>query len=543
MALDLPEAPQVGRQLQPAGRVVRLAPGQQRAQVVELCGEQGITRGLLRPGQLCGQALALAHVPVEHLLLHRIHLPQLFKLRQAELTDRLQHAKPRRAQGVVRGRPHQHHRRTQQPSQDVRQLLGAEPQAIAGGDRALDGPPPQVDRQAHEHRLLDLTEQAEAPIDRSGHGLVVAQPAAGTHVQQAEAAVQPRRHVGQGARAHLRRHQLQRQRQAIQAAADLRQAGRVVRRQREPGAVLADALDQQLHRGHLAQLIGLRIGRAGHVQRRHAPHHLARDAQRLAAGVQQLQLRQRPQQPRGQIGATFHQVLAVVQHQQGVEAVKALVQSLQWRHAAVDAPHGIGQRLGQQGGVAQRIQGHPPDATGVLPANRFGQRQRQPCLACTACAHQCQATGRWQQGPRLRHRRGSTQQRCRRRGQPAPGAGRRHPGARWLGRRRIACSLLDQRRREAVAATRHRGDDLVAERLAQGADLHRQVALFHHQARPDQGQQFAFANDAIAAFDQGQQQVEGASAQGQALALQVDTALRWPDQDRAHHELTMHAKV
>ena len=53
----------------------------------------------------------------------------------------------------------------------------------------------------------------------------------------------------------------------------------------------------------------------GMLERRHIEHRFARDAQRLPAGRQDMQVRAATQQSLDQLGAGFDQVLAVVQHQ------------------------------------------------------------------------------------------------------------------------------------------------------------------------------------------------------------------------------------
>jgi hypothetical protein len=89
-----------------------------------------------------------------------------------------------------------------------------------------------------------------------------------------------------------------------------------------------------------------------------------------------------------------------------------------------------------------------------------------------------------------------------------------------VGRRR-------DRQREAIPAPGHRAHGRSAEQLAQVRDLHAQVVFFHHQAGPDLGQQFVLADDAVAAFDEHQQQVEGARAQRHRLAaVQHNTLIR-----------------
>jgi hypothetical protein len=84
--------------------------------------------------------------------------------------------------------------------------------------------------------------------------------------------------------------------------------------------------------------------------------------------------------------------------------------------------------------------------------------------------------------------------------------------ARLAGRRRRGLGKLD-RQREAIAATRYRGDGGRPEHLAQRDDLHLQVVLLDHEVRPYALHQLALGYRAIVAVDQRQQHVERAAAE------------------------------
>jgi len=72
------------------------------------------------------------------------------------------------------------------------------------------------------------------------------------------------------------------------------------------------------------------------------------------------------------------------------------------------------------------------------------------------------------------------------------------------GGRRVAL----QPRREAVAFPRDGCDRLRAECLAQGADLHLEVVLLHHQPRPGDLEQLVLGDQPVAAFYQRHQHIE-----------------------------------
>jgi hypothetical protein len=85
--------------------------------------------------------------------------------------------------------------------------------------------------------------------------------------------------------------------------------------------------------------------------------------------------------------------------------------------------------------------------------------------------------------------------------------------------------------REPVAAAGDGGDRVRPEQLAQAADLHLQVVLLHHQARPHHVEQFVLGHHAVAPFVQRQQQVEGTRAEGGRLAAHEQLALGGADLD------------
>ena len=70
---------------------------------------------------------------------------------------------------------------------------------------------------------------------------------------------------------------------------------------------------------------------------------------------------------------------------------------------------------------------------------------------------------------------------------------------------------------------------ILTEDLAQGADLHLQVVLFHNQPGPDQVKQFVLRDRPVAPFDQRQQHVKGARAQRCWVPIDQQLSLGWPD--------------
>jgi hypothetical protein len=73
--------------------------------------------------------------------------------------------------------------------------------------------------------------------------------------------------------------------------------------------------------------------------------------------------------------------------------------------------------------------------------------------------------------------------------------------------------------REPVAAAGQGGNGLGAQELPQRRDLHLEVVLLDHDARPDERQQLVLAHDARAVLDQCDQQVERARPERRRRAI------------------------
>ena len=85
--------------------------------------------------------------------------------------------------------------------------------------------------------------------------------------------------------------------------------------------------------------------------------------------------------------------------------------------------------------------------------------------------------------------------------------------------------LGEQARGEAVAAAGDGRDRVGTEQLAQRRDLHLEVVLLDDEPRPDQVEQLALGDDAVAALEQREQQVERARAERRRLAGDRQLAL------------------
>ena len=78
---------------------------------------------------------------------------------------------------------------------------------------------------------------------------------------------------------------------------------------------------------------------------------------------------------------------------------------------------------------------------------------------------------------------------------------------------------IDRRRGEPIAPAGDRRDASGTQQLAQIADLHREVALFDNESRPDKIEQLVLCHDPVAMFDQRHQKVEGTRSQSRELTV------------------------
>ncbi len=202
-------------------------------------------------------------------------------------------------------------------------------------------------RQPLEQPSLRLAELLVRPVDRGAQGRVAGGRAAARHRQQAEPLVEPRDDLGRRHRARAAGRELDRQRQAVQPPAQLADCGEVDDSVRRPRAV-----DEQ-------------VDGAARLEAAEAQHLLAVDAQRGAAGGEDVQVGAAGEQLLDGAGRAVDHVLAVVEHEEAAVAV---------------AQH-VGDRAGDVGVVRHRRQLAPPRIR--APA---GQLERQPRLARAAGA-------------------------------------------------------------------------------------------------------------------------------------------------------------
>jgi len=273
------------------------------------------------------------------------------KLLERELTDRIQHAVTRRC--LVQ-RLDEHDAGRDQGADCLERIKAVRITFEEGFDRferesADEYPEPP------EQALLGRSQQVIAPGDRRPQGLLPGGQVPRAAGQQRQPALEPcqqgrgRKH-GQASACEL-----DCQRQAVQAAADLGHGGGVGFGQLEAGPCIAPEADEQSDRRHGGE--GAQIKRdasLGQRQRRDGHDSLAADAQRLAAGRQHFQPGRELQDLLGE-RCRRQQLLDVIDDHEHLarseEGEQALIKRLRWRGRNAKLPgHGIPdqRRIGQR---------------------------------------------------------------------------------------------------------------------------------------------------------------------------------------------------
>ena len=184
--------------------------------------------------------------------------------------------------------------------------------SLRGFERAASG----EDRQTAEELLLGRRQQVVAPLDRLPKGLLALRQVPRPAGQELEGPFDPGEQLGGRQDLHARGRELDRERQAIEPAADLDHRAGVLRGQREVGPAGRRALDEQRDRRaiHQGRWREQRAGRRER-ERRDRKLLLAVDVQALPAGHEDRQRRAGVQQVLDERGRIRH-LLEVVEEQQ-----------------------------------------------------------------------------------------------------------------------------------------------------------------------------------------------------------------------------------
>ena len=267
-----------------------------------------------------------------------------------------------------------------------------------------------------------------APVQGGAQGGLPRRDVAAAGDQQRHRVVEPRHDARQRQHAQAGRGELQRERHAVEPAAqpgDVRgvAVGHGEVRPHQPRPV-----GEQLHRRAVGEVGGARRGQlGGHRQTLQPPGALPRRRQRFPAGRQDPQAGTGRQQLTRQGGAAGDQVLAVVQHQHPGPLAQARGDRLRQGAAGhLGHLHRTGHGGGQQRRTVELGQRHPPGRQPGLGGEPVPHGVRQPGLAAAARAHQAQQPGPADGGEQGRHLRLAPDEPGQRRGRP----GRRDSGRR-----------------------------------------------------------------------------------------------------------------
>ena len=241
--------------------------------------------------------------------------------------------------------------------------------------------------------LLDA-EQLIAPRDSRPQRLVPRQGGLAAAGEQSKAITQPRSNLLDGEDLHPHGGQFERQRYAVQAAADLGDALRVGCIDAELRIDPPGAIHEQPHGlgGRDRLVIGRR--RRRHGERPQRDHLLPGNAQALAAGHDEPQFGARRQQCLCDLRRGPDHVLAVVEHDQHAPLADMLRDPAgKWRarRLADSECRRDGQR--QTVGVLQRCQVHEPHAIGIGRQQVLGELECEARLAATADSRERQEPG------------------------------------------------------------------------------------------------------------------------------------------------------
>ena len=229
------------------------------------------------------------------------------ELLDAVFADRLEHPVTRHA---AIGEDEE--RAVDQRCQDVEHLIGAE--AVAGTDRrgTLRGDPRREYGHPPGDQPLVFAQEIPAPVDDGAQRLLAGQRGAAASRKQPEAVVEARGDLGNGQRAQPRSRELDRERQAVEAPADLDDAAHVRCVDRESRRSGGRAIREELGGGVLAR--NVRVGVGGrHAEGRDHHQLLAGDAERLPAGRDDPKPRTVREQLVGEHRRRGDDVLAVVE--------------------------------------------------------------------------------------------------------------------------------------------------------------------------------------------------------------------------------------
>jgi hypothetical protein len=220
-------------------------------------------------------------------------------------------------------------------------------------------------------------------------------PAVGTArplAEEAEAVVEARRDLVRAQMPHARPRELDRERDAVQPLADLSHRAVGLARERKAGARRRCAIREQLDRLAAAASLEIRLGRRDR-ERRHLPHVLSVDVERLAARGEDRQPRTAAEQEIGELRGALDDVLTVVEHEQHVPVADAVDELI--LRGELDSRARAHETRGRRDGGGNLPARARRDQVGAAHARREGVRDvighlpGEPALPATSDAGQC----------------------------------------------------------------------------------------------------------------------------------------------------------
>lgn len=249
-----------------------------------------------------------------------------------------------------------------QPAEQVEHILRRKPVTSADILGRLKLEPPGESGHAAEEHPLGLGQQVVPPVERGTECLVVWQAGPRPSGEQPEPVFEPggdlldRQHLGP------RRGQLDRQREAIEAPAQLDDCADVGAGDRKPRLRERRALDEEPYGGRLVgQLWRDGVRRVRQREGLHLEDDLTRDTQRLPARRQDPERGGVAQQERTDLGRCREHMLAVVEHQQERSGSQIVDQDLGGGPRRFPKAQHRGDGLRDDRRVGNRRQFHEPD--------------------------------------------------------------------------------------------------------------------------------------------------------------------------------------
>ncbi len=302
-------------------------------------------------------------------------------------TDGLEHAVTRGARRVVRD----HERLGDQPRARVEHVPGLHPRDRAHGRARFGVVPAGEHAEPLEQRALQGIEHLVGPLDGAPQRLVAfrsAAPAAGEQVEAlVETLVEARGDVGRRHQCDPRRRELERERDAVEAPADLADLRGVRRIDREPGLHGAGALLEQPRRRRRGHHVDRGRSLRGHVELAQRPRLFTGDAERLAARDQEVHARALGQQRIDHVAGLVEHVLAVVEDEEqpaGAERVAHRVERRQAR--TIGHLEGLEEQRVEVVAIVDGAQIALPDTAGIAAGAVGGDLQHEAALAHAAHA-------------------------------------------------------------------------------------------------------------------------------------------------------------